>query len=252
MAPTNDSIPARGGTGHLYITAPPSYSWSLRNVPEWIRVGDGAGTGDGIVTYQIGQNTTNFRRSAAIAVDKLTFSITQPRSATTYAPFSGAFTEPVMPIWELSDPDLNSTADPPGQWVLDDQSRHGAKVLLAGEGANGIRALAVDKPGSESESWKTRISLLRIGLLTGRQYRAVVSMKAENSAPVWLTLRRGSPPYDGCGLFEAVAVTKIWADFGVDFRVPETCGTGNDRFDLEAGKIVGRLWVANFRLTETR
>jgi len=251
IAPTSDSIPAQGGSGHLYITAPPAYSWSLRDVPGWIRVRERAGTGDGIVTYEIDQNTTNFRRSAVIAVDKLTLSITQPRSATTYVPFSGVFTEPVTPIWELSDPDLNSTADPPGQWVLDDESGQGAKVLLAGERGNGIRVLLLDKPGPETESWKTRISLLRIGLLSGRQYHAVISMRAENSAPVWLTLRRGGPPYDGCGLVEAVAVTKIWADFGVDFRVPEACGTGNDRFDLEAGKIVGRLWVANFRLTET-
>jgi hypothetical protein len=249
MAPASDSIPARGGTGYLYITAPPAYSWSLRDVPAWIRVRNATSTGDGIVTYEIDQNTTNVRRSAVMAVDKLAFSITQPRSATTYVPFSGAFGESVAPIWELSDPDLNSTVDPPSQWALDDQSRRGAKALL--ERGNGIQALVLDKPAPATESWKTRISLLRIGFLPGRQYRAVVSMKAENSAPVWLTLRRGAPPYEGCGLSEAVPVTRIWADFSVDFRVPETCNAGNDRFDLEAGKIVGRLWVANFRLTET-
>ena len=218
IAPGSDRVPARGGPGRLYVTAPPSYAWSLRNVPDWIDIHNGSGTGDGIVTYEVVGNRTNRPRTATLAVGGFTFSVTQPRSATTYAPFSEDFTQPVKAIGALEPPDWNSTSDPPSQWVLDDQSGQGATVALIGDLAGGAGNLVLDNPGHESDSWKTQVALSRIEVLPGTQYRVTVRMKAERSAPVWLTLRRGTPPNRSCGLSEALPVTTVWSGFEVMFR----------------------------------
>jgi hypothetical protein len=252
VAPNGDAVPARGGAGRLYVTAPPSYSWSLQNVPEWIRIKDGAGTGDGIVSYEVMENRTNFRRTATFAVGNLTFSVTQPRSATTHVPYSGEFLEAVESLWIREPADPNSIVDPPGQWALEDQSGQGAHVVLTGETAAGMRGLMLERAGGETENWKTRLSLLRIDLLLGRKYRAAVWMKAERPAQVWMTLLSESEPSHVCGFSAAVPVTTVWSEFHVEFRVAEACGANDSRFVLETGKIVGRLWVAKFSLAESQ
>jgi hypothetical protein len=247
IAPQSDHVPARGGAGRIYVTAPSAYSWSLHDVPEWIHIDHGAGKGDGIIAYEVAENRTNHLRSATLAVADAPFAVTQPRSAITYVAFFEDFAEPIR---TPEPPDWNSTLDPPSQWVLNDQSGQGAKMLQTGQVGDSARNLVLDKPGRETESWKTQITLPHIEIPPNAQYRVTIRLKAEHSAPVWLTLQQGNPSGKGCGFSEALPVTTVWSDFDVIYRAKEDCAEAENRLVLEAGKIVGRLWIANLRFTE--
>ena len=104
IAPESDSVPARGGAGHVYVTAPPGRSWFVSHVPDWIRVQDGSGMGDGNVDYEVTENRSNRRRSATIAVGDLAFRVTQPRSFITYVPFAAEFTQSELRLGRSSLP----------------------------------------------------------------------------------------------------------------------------------------------------
>ncbi|HUB82402.1 MAG TPA: glycosyltransferase family 39 protein [Bryobacteraceae bacterium] len=250
IAPLHDSFPARGGTGRIYITAPPGEPWTFQDVPEWIRIQDRKGTGDRIVSYEVSENRTNGRRSATMSAGKSTFFVTQPRSTQSYPPIFEDFPGLIGPAWALHPPDAVSVADPPTQWVLDDQSGHGAQVLPNRD--NGaVRGLILVKPVSD-EAWKTRVSLGGIVLEPGKRYQVCIWMKADNPNPVWLTFRAAGPPYGDCGLVREMPVGKIWDEYDVEFQPPETCGGGNATFSLEAGKMVGRLWFGQFSLAKAR
>jgi hypothetical protein len=152
--------------------------------------------------------------------------------------------------WILSAPDPNSTADPPGQWVLEDHAQRGGRVL-AGENASGTRDLMLEQSGVATEGWKTQISLSRIVLAPRRKYRAAVWMKAESPTLVWINLSSGTAPPNLCKVSQMVPVTTVWSAFEIVFQANPACDVGNSRIALEAGKIVGRLWVARVSLTES-
>ncbi len=251
IAPQSDRVPARGGAGRIYVTAPPARSWSFHDVPDWIHINTGAGKGDGIIAYEVVENRTNHLRSARLVVADSVFAVTQPRSVITYVPFSEDFTEPIRAKVALDPPDWNATVDPPSQWVLSDQSGQGATMLATGEAADGTRSLMIDKPGRETEPWKTRVTLSHIEIPRKTQYRVAVRLKVERAAPVWLMLQPETPSNKGCGVSEALPVTTIWSGFEVTFRAEGNClGTGN-RLVLQTGKVVGRLWIANLQFTES-
>ena len=246
IAPHSDRVPARGGAGRIYITAPSASSWSLHDVPGWIHVDHSAGEGDGIVAYEVAENRTNRWRSATLAVADSAYAISQPRSAITYVPFAEDFADPLA---APEAPDWNSTVDPPSQWMLNDLSGQGASLQLTGDVADGTRLLVLDKPGRETESWKTRIMLSRIAIPRDKQYRVTIRLKAEISAPVWLTLQPGDSPAKGCGFSEELPVTTIWSSFEADYQPKGDCPETENRLLLEAGKITGRMWIANLRFT---
>lgn len=74
-----DATPA-GGAVSVTVKAEPGCAWTTTNIPTWIRVTGGSGTGNGVVTVTVQPNTES-ARSAALMIAGQTFTVTQAAGA---------------------------------------------------------------------------------------------------------------------------------------------------------------------------
>jgi all-beta uncharacterized protein/BACON domain-containing protein len=102
LSPTDQTVPATGGTGRITITAAAGCAWSAQADATWVVLTGGTtGTGAGSVAYAIASNTGT-TRSASIVVGGQTLKITQQANAlippaTPLPPGSQSPTSPTSP-----------------------------------------------------------------------------------------------------------------------------------------------------------
>jgi uncharacterized protein (TIGR03437 family) len=78
LSPTSGNVPASGGNVTVTVTAPAGCSWTVTNLPTWIRLTSaGSGTGPGSFTLAISANTSEQRRSGTVTVAGQTFTVEQ-------------------------------------------------------------------------------------------------------------------------------------------------------------------------------
>jgi hypothetical protein len=251
ITPDSDRVGPGGGRGQIWVTALAAYAWSIAGVPSWITIADGAGSGDGMIRYEVAENRTNESRSATMSVGDAKLELSQPRSAYTYVPFVEEFRQLPLPVWQMRPPDSISTLDPPCRWFLDDQSGQNVRVKLGGHGPEGSSSLIIEKPRADQDAWKTQVWLPRLELQPGAKYRASVWLKAEHASFVRLELGQRTAPYHVCGFSTPLAVDTEWTKFTLSFRATgHDCGAENNRFSIQAGAISGKLSIARLSLVE--
>lgn len=91
LSPDSDTVPSGGGSGAIRISAAADGSWSVKNLPEWMKISPSLnGSGSGTITYDVAANTSNQDRSAAIEIGDAIFEVTQlaliPRDSSFHGP----------------------------------------------------------------------------------------------------------------------------------------------------------------------
>jgi hypothetical protein len=136
VVPSGKQFLSNAGQGGFMVTAGPGCSWTaVSSAPSWITVGPGAaGTGDGIVYFQVTANTFSEEREAVISVEDQDYVITQsapavvvagPFDGTWRGAFSGLFTYATGGTYNYNDELLGIT-------VKDGAITGGAPVLGSG------------------------------------------------------------------------------------------------------------------------
>ncbi len=191
-------------------------------------------------------------RAANITIGDSILQISQPNSPFIYLPFHENFSAPPVAFFPET-VDLNSTNEPRSRWVLLDQAGATSKIMVSPDGPDGTNALLVERPVADKENWKTQIYLPRIKIKEGGQYAVSLRVKAENPALVWLAFIQASPPYQSCGLAQAMQAGQTWKKYTLQFRAgQQNCGADNNWLVIQAGLIHGKLWIADVSLTEAR
>jgi len=80
LTPTSYNATPAGGAVPVTVKAGPGCAWITSNIPTWIVVTGGSGTGNGVVTVTVQPNTES-ARSAALIIAGQTFTVTQPAVA---------------------------------------------------------------------------------------------------------------------------------------------------------------------------
>jgi hypothetical protein len=236
VAPQGDEAAPDGDTGRIYISAPAYRAWSFANVPAWIKISAGSGSGNGVVGYRVAANDSNEPRSAAIAVGEMIFRLSQPSSGYIYVPFFEKFT-----------PEPRS-ADVPRRWVLEERSVRTATLRISTEEPSGPRSLVIYKPRADKKSWHTQLYLPAIKTEAGGKYHASFWVKAENPALVVVKFAQRRAPYTVCSPASPVRVSADWTRVNVRFQAAPECTADNDRLTIETGFISGKFWVAKLAL----
>jgi hypothetical protein len=85
--PTQESVPASGGSGRVTVTAPDGCGWTASSPVPWLRIDSGAtGSGNGVVTYTASP-TTGPARSGTLTIAGRPFTVNQGAGCTyTLAP----------------------------------------------------------------------------------------------------------------------------------------------------------------------
>ncbi|MEI6154444.1 MAG: BACON domain-containing carbohydrate-binding protein, partial [Deltaproteobacteria bacterium] len=123
LTSSQQSFSSNGGEGSVQLTASSSScSWTATPAADWITIKSGStGTGNGTVTYSVAANTEIVPRTGAIAVDTLTFTVTEAEksilSATTQNfPVEGG-TGSFNVVAPSSAPSLQWTAESDNWWI---------------------------------------------------------------------------------------------------------------------------------------
>jgi hypothetical protein len=237
--PDHDEVDWTGGSGRIFIIAPPGLEWSPGNVPDWFEVMGGSGIGDGVITYRVQENRSNRRRSGSITISNARFKVTQTRGSHISLPYFESFS-----------PEQDSDPDASARWVLNNQSGQNASLRLASQGPPGSNSLLLDKRGSDQDAWKTQIYLPGIETEARATYDLSLWVKAQTPGLAFLKLSRSTAPYRTCGLSESVFVPADWTQLNFRFRSEEDCGADSNRLSIEAGWISGKLWLSKIALVK--
>ena len=81
LAPGSATFNKDAATGTFAVTAPGHCAWTATSSAGWLVVTSGQGTGDGTVAYSVERNRDVAQRTATIAVEGRTFSVTQAGDA---------------------------------------------------------------------------------------------------------------------------------------------------------------------------
>ena len=96
LSSTEQTVPAKGGSGGITVTATSGCPWSARADASWVVLTSGAsGTGTGNVNFNVAANSATTARSASIVVAGQTVNVTQ--QANVSSPISPACTITVVP-----------------------------------------------------------------------------------------------------------------------------------------------------------
>lgn len=86
ITPASVEAGAQGGAGTIAVTATSSLGWTATPSAGWVSVTPARGTGSGIITYTVARNPTTATRSATIAVNGSTVTVTQEPNAVPGPP----------------------------------------------------------------------------------------------------------------------------------------------------------------------
>jgi uncharacterized repeat protein (TIGR01451 family) len=96
ISPANRLIGPQSATGNITVTAPSGCTWTANPTANWITVISGAtGTGNGMINYRAGANTSGGDRTGTITVADQTFTLTQTAAgacAYSLSPAGAAYT----------------------------------------------------------------------------------------------------------------------------------------------------------------
>lgn len=249
ITPAMDTLSAEGGWGRIYVTAPPDCSWTVREVPDWIKLLDGSpGTGNGIVAYTVAENLLDKPRSATLQIGSQTFRIRQQRSFFVSVPFVDPFGETELePDQSASSQTVSSLVS--NHWVLENQPHVRANATITADGPQGRNTLVIQNPQPSEVPWNTLIYLPRINVKQDAKYTVSLRLKAEKPSLVWLAFGERKAPYSRCGLYQPLAVSTNWQEFVIPFQVQgAACGPNRNRLSIEAGEVAGKLWVSQFSI----
>ncbi|MBL8214414.1 MAG: SBBP repeat-containing protein [Bryobacterales bacterium] len=77
VAPVQETAPAEGVSGSFLVASQEGCGWTATTAAPWVTLTSSSGSGEGVVGYEIGRNTTGQGRVATISVGGQTFTITQ-------------------------------------------------------------------------------------------------------------------------------------------------------------------------------
>jgi hypothetical protein len=219
-------------------------------VPDWITLTrENKEVTGPAVFYRVAENKSYKHRSTVIKIGDASFELTQWGSPYVAIPYSADFTQLPIPVGEMPASELKTgkSHDEPPQWILDNNSD--ATVQTSADAPDGKGALIVEHSMPADEIWKVLIFLP--GVQTqGGEYMASVWLKADNPVSVGVEFGQRTPPYETCGLFQLVTVSKNWQQFTLPFTAANaSCGPENNRFSINCGKVFGKLWISGFSLT---
>ncbi len=247
----NVGAPKESASFHVKVSA--GYRWSVGAIPDWIRIDSAtAGLGSGTVSYTVLENTTNDPRTASLTVGDALHRITQARSRSIRVPYHDEFryTEPPLPGYL---PESDTLAPVTNRWNWDEQPAQHSEVALSQEGPPGSASMIVQRPDKDERTWATQVFLRHLNLQEGARYRVAVRMKAENPGSVSFGFGQSVAPFKGCGLSKTFPVTNVWTQYEAEFSVSgEVCNVFNNRISVMAGKIQGKLWVADFSIVRAQ
>jgi hypothetical protein len=97
----------------------------------------------------------------------------------------------------------------------------------------------------------TMVCLPGIRTEDGGKYTVSVWLKAEFAAQIGLEFGQRTDPHDNCGLFQLVDAGTDWKQVKAHFKASgRNCGADNNRFMIQAGRVLGKLWISGFTLTK--
>jgi hypothetical protein len=252
LKPYSDTVNANGGSGKISCKAPPGQALKIGGVPDWIKLKTESGSGtETMIRYRVEENKSYKVRSATIVIGDARFGLTQWGSPYVDIPFSADFTKPPIPAWELAPGELKAAKshESPPAWILDNQPNEQATVHSSAEGPSGNPALVVERNLPSGEAWNTLIWLPGIRTQQGAGYKESIWLKAEYPVAIGLEFGQLTAPYSNCGFFQWVNVTPEWKQFTVRFKATHAaCGPDNNRLSIHSGKVLGKLWIADFSL----
>ena len=86
ISPTSVSAPYGVTSGNVSVTATGGCSWTATSNTSWITITAGAsGSGDGVVSYSIAENTGGSTRSGSLTIGTRTFGVTQSARTCSFA-----------------------------------------------------------------------------------------------------------------------------------------------------------------------
>jgi hypothetical protein len=252
LKPYRDTVNANGGSNEISLKVPRDQELKLGDVPDWVKLKIEPGLGpDPVIRYRVDENKSYKARSAAIMIGDARFDLTQWGSPYVEIPFRADFTKPPIPTWELAAGELKAAKshEAPPAWILDNQPNEEATVHSSAEGPSGNAAFVVERNLPSADAWKTMIWLPGIRTQQGGGYKASIWLKAEFPVSIGLEFGQRNAPYANCGIFQWVDVAPAWKQFTVRFRATHAaCGPENNRFSIHAGRVLGKLWIADFSL----
>lgn len=250
------NVGPEGWSGSFDITAAADYHWSVSSVPEWIKITSGkAGAGNGVVNYTVLQNQTNEERSAALTVGDGLFSVTQAHPLSIQLPFRDLFqySSPPPESWTLQRKGNIKLDESPTHWTWEQIGGQRATLAITHESPSEGNSLLLRRPVADQRGWATLVYLPQVNFEPGSEYSMSVWMKAENPAPVDLSIGQNSAPWAGCGVQQELKVSKDWTKYEIPIKVTgANCGPTNNRLVFAAGRVQGKLWIADFALNKAR
>lgn len=94
ISPMSQSYSADGGDGTVSVTAPTGCGWQPVSNDTWITITSGSlGSGNGVLGYHVGTNSTGSPRTGTITIAGQTFTVNQSNVSCSYAisPMSNSF-----------------------------------------------------------------------------------------------------------------------------------------------------------------
>jgi len=272
------ALPIKGSDGHYHIATVPNvtvhpelqvvdaeptsraiiveekvgYRSGVSGRPEWVTIRPRpGGIYDGKIHYDVQRNTSNEPRSAQFLIGDAIFEIQQRAPVAVQLPYRESFSSrvPPSPIWLLDKRDHGERIEAESRWFLDEQPGRQSTVTVEPGGPGGSNSLIIQNSQADSRPWATQLDLPEIEVETGARYVVSVFLKAEVPGSVTINFTQRTAPYQDCGLFQTVAVTKDWTEVTLPFRVSsENCGAKKNRLAIWTGTLAGKLWIANVSL----
>ena len=250
--PVKETVGPEKESGSFKVKVSAGYRWSVGTVPDWIKIDSGgSGLGSGTASYTVLENTTNDPRSATLTVGDALHQITQARSPAIRVPYHDEFryTEAPLPGYVAD----TAAAPAMNRWNWDQQEDQNSDITLSPDGPPGSASMIVKRPSRDERNWATQVYLRHLNLQAGGRYRVSARMKADNPGAVSFGLGQSEAPFKSCGLSKTFQVTNTWAQYEAEFSADgEVCKSLNNRLAVMAGKIQGKLWIADFSLARAQ
>ena len=169
IAPTNESLPASGGTGSVAVMAPNGCMWTAASNDSWITITSGeSGSGNSTVAYSVAANGSS-SRTGTMTIAGQTFTVPQagtaPVSALTVSPLTLSFSA--------------AAGDPPAQQALQVGSDAGTVNWTASvELLNGAGWLTVSPTSGTAtlQQPATVTAEVNFGALAAGVFQAVITV----------------------------------------------------------------------------